>query len=514
MARPEVLKDLTHFELDPESMQRLGLDFSAYHRVVVLGVIDPEDQSKPVHVGLLDPDNQALLDLVAERLMRPVKPVRLNEYEIKRALNVHRGRPLTQNENIVQLPVEEPGPRSQARQTIDYLLQEAVRRKASDIHIETYFHDVDVRLRIDGILHQQFTHLSPDNVREVITRLKVLTGMDIAERRRPQDGRFQVIFVDNGERQQVDFRLSVVPSPGGEDAVIRVLDANIGLIPLDALGMPTDIQRTFTQLLHNPEGMLLVTGPTGSGKTTTLYASLLHIRAHTRKIITAEDPIEYYIDKINQKEVSDVMSMADLTRALMRQDPDVMLYGEIRDPATGDNAITAAATGHLVLSTLHTADSVGSVVRLRTLGLEDVDIAGAMLGSMAQRLVRRICPHCREPTLPTERQEILFGRLLEDHRYFEGAGCEACYGTGYKGRTGLFELLVTDERLQDMIADGASRNELRIAARRQSDFRTMLDDGLTKIDAGETTLDELMRVLPYRHIVIARQEREQTLAAI
>lgn len=501
----EHFKDLTQFELDPRSIALLPSAYCRRNHVVVLGKVDLHTDVT-VKIGMLEPSNQTLVNDISARLAKQIEPIQLNRYEISRALDYEQGHPASSEEHVVRLPLGELEPDTPPRRVVNALLHMAVDRKASDIHIETYFHDVDLRLRIDGILHQVFTHMSPTNIAEIVSRLKVMAELDITEKRRPQDGRVRVVFIDGDEREAIDFRLSVVPSPAGEDVVIRVLDANIGLMPLEQLGMPAHVQKTLIQLLANPEGLVLVTGPTGSGKTTTLYAALTHMRDASRKIVTAEDPIEYYIDKINQKEVSEAMPMASLTRALMRQDPDVLLFGEIRDKETGDNAITASATGHVVMSTLHTADALGAVLRLRTLGLEDPDIAGAILGVMGQRLVRRICQQCIQPMLPTDRQATLFGELFDGVRFFEGRGCEACYNTGYKGRLGIFELLIADEALQDMIADGATRNDLRNHARAHG-FTTMLDDGLDKVGAGLTTIEELVRVLPYRHIVTGRMER-------
>ncbi len=499
-------RDLTQFNLDPASIRRLPQEFCRRNQIVVLGRVDPEGD-EPVTLGMVQPDDARLLDEVRRRLGRDIEPVRLNGFEVERALALYSGAGGGIGELLIPFDGQDPGPEASPREVIDHLLQEAVRRKASDIHIETYFNDVDVRLRIDGMLHQHFTHLSPESAGEVISRLKITSNLDIAERRKAQDGRFRAVFTDGNARKPVDFRVSVVPSPAGEDAVIRVLDASQGLLPLSVLGMPRRIEETFTQLLNNPEGMVLVTGPTGSGKTTTLYAALNHLRTDTRKIITAEDPIEYYIDKINQKEETPVMSMAQLIRALMRQDPNVLLFGEIRDRDMGELALEASATGHVVLSTLHTADAVGAVVRLRSLDLEDVDIATALLGVIGQRLVRQICPQCATPTEANARQTALFGVLLEGRSLFKGVGCDACRGTGVRGRVGLFELLVVDEALQDMIAGGNSRTLLKRYAREHLGFRTMLEDGLDKLDAGGTTLDELERVLPFRQIVTERLER-------
>jgi len=268
---------------------------------------------------------------------------------------------------------------------------------------------------------------------------------------------------------------------------------------VDALGMPEAIQHEFLDLLSNPEGLILVTGPTGSGKTSTLYSALSHLNDGRKKILTAEDPIEYEISKISQKQVNVKAGLAELIRAFLRQDPDVILVGEVRDPETADVALKAAATGHIVLSTLHTSDALGSVHRLVGLGLELDRVAEALLGVIAQRLVRRVCPKCAVPTPPTPQQQRRFGSLLDGINPLLGTGCEYCNNTGYKGRIGIFELLVVDTELQDAIADGCQIPELR---ERLADagYKTLVDDALDKVREGETSVEEMLRVLPYRYL--------------
>jgi general secretion pathway protein E len=264
----------------------------------------------------------------------------------------------------------------------------------------------------------------------------------------------------------------------------------------------------FIQLLRNPEGLVLVTGPTGSGKTTTLYSALARLNDGRKKIITAEDPIEYFVPKVNQKQVSTHMPYPALLRALLRQDPNVLLVGEIRDLETGSTALNAARTGHIVLGTLHTADAVGAIGRLRGLELDDTDIADALLAILAQRLARRICEKCTEPREPTDEQKALFGHLLDGLQVRAGRGCDHCHHTGYRKRIGIFELLVVDPGMQDLIVAGGHNAQIRRYAR-QHFFKTMVDDALEKIAAGLTTLDELVRVVPYRHIISTRDERRE-----
>ncbi|WP_164009747.1 GspE/PulE family protein [Pyxidicoccus trucidator] len=507
MADVPPFSELSQFTLDRPSLRLLPESFCRRNKVAVLGRVDPDAPATPVTVGMVQPENRVILELITDFLRRPLQPVRLNHYEVESALEVGFGAgprvtadltlkarvPLSQDPSAVEL--------------VEHVLTTAVELKASDIHVEGYFDDVDLRYRVDGILHQSYTDIDPRSLPEVVSRIKLLAGLDITERRRPQDGRLRALLEGTEGRKLVDFRVSVVPSPVGEDVVIRILDSSVGLVPVERLGMSEGLQTLFLQLLSNPEGLVLVTGPTGSGKTTTLYSALARLNDGRRKIITAEDPIEYYVPKVNQKQVTPQMPHATLLRAMLRQDPNVMLVGEVRDLETGSMALTAASTGHVVLGTLHTADAVGSVARLRGLKLDDVDISDSLLAVLAQRLVRRICEKCVEPVRPTEEQVALLGRLLDGVQAHAGKGCEACHHTGYKGRSGIFELLLVDPDLQELIARGAATVELRRHARAHG-LRTLVEDALEKVGARTTTLAELVRVVPYRHILVTRDERE------
>lgn len=505
--------ELSDFDIDPASVRLLPRLFCRRNGIAILSRVDP-NKTEPVVIGAVRPEASDVLAQVSEELRRPLDVVRLNLYEIDRVLRTSYDdtSPLLGHDEARRIALRHPpaGADATAAEIVDSILAEAVRIKASDIHVETYFEDVDLRYRVDGILHQQFTQISPSNAAEVVSRVKILSSLDIAERRRPQDGRFRCVFTDAGRFLPVDFRVSVVPSPAGEDVVIRVLDASAGLLTIRQLGMAASTEDEFSRLLANPEGLLLMTGPTSSGKTTTLYSALAHMSNQQRKIITAEDPIEYYIDRINQKQVSPNMSMNVLLRAMLRQNPDVILIGEIRDLESGDIALEAAATGHLVLGTVHTADAIGTVMRLRGIGLDNADISANLLGAIGQRLVRRICPSCAMPTDPTEAQKSLYGSMLDGRTFKAGAGCSACYNTGYKGRIGLYELLLVGEELQDMISDGAARHDLRRFTASRG-FRNMTLDAMDKASQGLTTLDELTRVLPYRQIVLTLQDHERGL---
>ncbi|MFY1830413.1 GspE/PulE family protein [Myxococcus fulvus] len=505
-APPSQFAELAQFTLDRASLRRLPESFCRRNQVAVLDKVDPQADGVPVTVGLVNPDQPSVLELITEFLRRPLRVVRLNPYEIESALEVGFGAgPRVTADVVLTLGTRMSTPPTTV-ELVEHVLASAVELKASDIHVESYFDDVDLRYRIDGILHQSYTDIDPRSLSGFVSRVKVLAGLDITERRRPQDGRLRALVEGPEGRKVVDFRVSVVPSPAGEDVVIRILDASVGLVPVAKLGMSPPMQAVFLQLLANPEGLVLVTGPTGSGKTTTLYSALAQLNDGLRKIVTAEDPIEYYVPKVNQKQVSPQMPYATLLRALLRQDPNVMLVGEVRDLETGSMALTAAATGHVVLGTLHTADAVGAVARLRGLGLDDVDVADSLLAVLTQRLVRRICEQCTVDTRPTDEQSKLLGRLLDGVRTRMGQGCAACNHTGYKGRLGIFELLVVDPDLQDLIARGEPTVHLRRHARAHG-LRTLVEDALAKVDAGITTVAELVRVVPYRHILNTRDER-------
>ncbi|MFW5967563.1 MAG: GspE/PulE family protein, partial [Persicimonas sp.] len=395
--------ELANYKIDSKSVRKLPRAFCEDRRVVVLGRFE-RDHDEPVTVGMLDPSDSTLRLQIADLLQHPVEAVRLNDYEIDKALQKAYGEyEQSDRRTIRHLP--DAGPGASPDVMLEHILSSAVDRGASDIHIETFADDVDLRFRIDGILHQIYTDLSPRNVSDVIRLLKVWCDLDITEERRPQDGRLRcVIDLEDRGRTELDFRVSIVPAPAGEDVVIRILDKEMGLMPVGDLGMGEEVEDTFLHLLENPQGLILVTGPTGSGKTTTLYAALRQINDGRRKIITAEDPIEYDIDKICQKEVNPKMPLPKLLRALLRQDPDVMLIGEIRDQVTGGTALAAANTGHVVFATVHTPDAIGTLTRLYGLGLDAAELSDALLAVLNQRLVRRLCEECAEEGEVTDEQ--------------------------------------------------------------------------------------------------------------
>ena len=371
---------------------------------------------------------------------------------------------------------------------INALLTKAIRENASDIHIEPFENRLVVRFRVDGVLRevlQSKRAVAP----LVVSRVKVMSKLDIAEKRLPQDGRISLRIAGRA----VDVRVSTIPSGHGERVVLRLLDKQAGRLDLDSLGMSTETQQLINELIHKPHGILLVTGPTGSGKTTTLYAALERLNDNTQNIMTVEDPIEYYIDGIGQTQVNTKVEMtfARGLRAILRQDPDVVLVGEIRDLETAQIAVQASLTGHLVLSTLHTNTAAGALTRLRDMGIEPFLLSSSLIGVLAQRLVRVVNPETRQPFTAGEYERRLLGlKPDQPSPVMYRAGRDA--GGGYRGRTGIYELIVIDDTLRTMIHDGSSEHEIERYARGFTP--SIREDGLTRVLKGETTIEEVLRV--------------------
>jgi general secretion pathway protein E len=373
---------------------------------------------------------------------------------------------------------------------INALLTEAIKINASDIHIEPFESRMRVRFRVDGMLREILQ--PPGNIAPlVISRIKVMAKLDIAEKRLPQDGRISLRVAGRA----VDVRVSTLPSGYGERVVMRLLDKQAGRLTLDRLGMASDVQAQFNTLLHKPDGIILVTGPTGSGKTTTLYAGLARLNVKSRNILTVEDPIEYYIDGIGQTQVNAKvgMSFARGLRSILRQDPDVVMIGEIRDLETATIAVQASLTGHLVLSTLHTNSAIGAITRLRDMGVEPFLLASSLIGVMAQRLVRKLCPACKKPHTATQSEcEWLNLTEGEPPTIYSASNCGQCNQLGYIGRTGVYEFVPVDDRLQDMIHDGEGEHAMEQYARTLS--HSLRQDGRRLILEGVTSLEEVLRV--------------------
>ncbi len=378
------------------------------------------------------------------------------------------------------------------RKLLNMVLLLAIKDHASDIHFEPFEDEFRIRIKADGVLYEMVPpprHLAF----AITTRIKVMANLDIAERRLPQDGRIELMLSGH----PVDLRVSVMPTMFGESVVMRVLDRTVVSLDLNKVGMDEETITKFRTTMRKPNGIVLVTGPTGSGKTTTLYSALSELNEITEKVITTEDPVEYDIDGIIQIPIDTDIgnTFANCLRAILRQDPDRILVGEIRDIETGEIAIQAALTGHLVFSTLHTNDAPSTVTRLRDMGIQPFMITATVEAILAQRLVRRVCQACREPIEATDTMLMQVGMKREDlngKQFFRGKGCDACNNTGYKGRVGLFELMMMNDVLREMVVNGSSTDELRDKAKTFG-MRTLRESGMNFAFEGMTTLDEVIR---------------------
>ena len=374
---------------------------------------------------------------------------------------------------------------------VNHIISEAIESRASDIHFEPFADELLLRYRIDGILHE----FDPPPKRlssAITTRIKIMAKMDISERRLPQDGRIKLKILG----KDIDMRVSTLPTLHGESVVMRILDRGNLLLDLSQMGFPKKVHEELEALILKPYGKLLVTGPTGSGKTTTLYAALIKINTPNKKIITVEDPVEYQMRGINQIHVKSQIGLnfASGLRSIVRQDPDVIMVGEIRDPETAEISIQAALTGHLVFSTVHTNDAAGAITRLLDMGIENFLISSALLGVLAQRLVRVICPDCKaeKPLAPALRIEMEhLGK--KDIKVYHGKGCKACSQTGFRGRCGIYELLVIDDKIRELILKKSTAQIIRDQAR-QKGMTTLREDGWDKVVKGITTVEEILRV--------------------
>lgn len=376
---------------------------------------------------------------------------------------------------------------------VNSLLFQAVKEGASDIHLEPFEREISIRYRIDGIL---YNILSPPKRLQssIISRIKIMSGLNIAEKRLPQDGRIGLKIAG----KEVDIRVSVVPTAHGERVVLRLLDKSSKLLNLEDIGLSGDELKEINRLIHMSHGIVLVTGPTGSGKTTTLYAALSKINSPDKNIITIEDPIEYQIRGVGQMQVNPKIDLtfANGLRSILRQDPDVIMVGEIRDLETAEIAIHASLTGHLVFSTLHTNDSSGAITRLIDMGIEPFLVSSAIVAIAAQRLVRVICMECRQAYIPSEDELSKLSLRRDDpgsFNFYYGKGCPACMNRGYKGRTGIYEILLIDDELRHMIMGRSDSSTIKIRAHEKG-MRTLKEDGAKKIIAGITTTEEVLRV--------------------
>jgi len=396
-----------------------------------------------------------------------------------------------EEENIEQL--KDKASEAPVIRLVNLIISRAVDSGATDIHFEPFENKFVIRYRIDGVL--QDVESPPKRLqRAIISRVKIISKLNIAERRLPQDGRLKLRVLG----KEIDFRISTIPTQFGESLVMRILDQSKLLLDLEQLGFPSDTFETFKKMLHTPYGLILVSGPTGSGKTTTLYSALQRINEPERKIITIEDPVEYQLHGINQIQVNYHIGLkfASGLRSIVRQDPDVILVGEIRDTETAEIAIQSALTGHLVFSTLHTNDAAGSITRLLEMGVEDYLLASSLVGVMSQRLVRVLCPFCKEKTeigIEFYHEMGLDQEKAKEISVFKSVGCEECRGTGFKGRTGIYELMLISEKIRELILSRRSSSQIKKVALEEG-MRTLREDGWSKVKQGITTVPEVLRV--------------------
>jgi len=456
--------------------------------------------------AMADPWNIFALDEIRMKTGLIIEPAVATESEIKKAMNQYYGAKGTVEDLIKSMDegklgikeagfdakklkgiVEEPV----VIKLVNLIIMKAVQERASDIHIEPEEEVLKTRFRVDGMLHESS---SPPKYLQsaVISRIKIMANLDIAERRKPQDGRFSL----KAEGRGIDVRVSCMPTIYGENVVLRLLDASSALLGLDQLGFSKAILNEYNKLITRAYGIILVTGPTGSGKTTTLYASLDKINTREKNIVTIEDPVEYKLPGIRQIQVDTNVGLtfANGLRSILRQDPDIIMVGEIRDLETAEIAIQAALTGHLVYSTLHTNDATSAVTRMIDMGVEPFLVSSSIVGILAQRLVRKICEGCKEKYEPTEEMLKDIGLSKKQSvAFYRGKGCPKCMNTGYKGRISIYELMLPDDKIRNAIVAKSQADEIRKLAR-STGMITLMEDGVEKVKAGITTVEEVLRV--------------------
>ncbi len=485
-------------EVDTLLLGRLPLAFARNNLILPL-----REAEGIVTVASANPTNFGALDEVRGLFGMPLQVVAVPPHKLMEALNRLYARSSGSARDVVEELVGEDlstvatafsGPKDLLDLTdeapvirlLNSILFQAVKERASDIHIEPYEREIEVRFRVDGILYPMLT--PPKVIQEaLISRVKIMAGLNIAEKRLPQDGRIRVIVAG----RDVDIRVSIIPTFFGERVVLRLLDKNKGLLTLEDMGLlPREVE-TMHRLLTRTSGIILVTGPTGSGKSTTLYAALNHLNSPDKNIITIEDPIEYQLKGVGQIQVNPKIELtfAAGLRSILRQDPDIVMVGEIRDAETAEIAMQASLTGHLVLSTLHTNDSATAVTRLMDMGIEPFMVASSLSAVLAQRLVRSLCPHCKEEYTPDRE----YPGIVLPPKLYRAKGCDKCFNLGTLGRTGLYELLLVDSELCSMIIRQAPAGSIKEYAVSRG-MRTLRDDGLAKAAAGLTSLEEVLRV--------------------
>jgi len=488
------LIDLKRHAVQPDALRLIPEEIARKHTLIPIDVIGDS-----LLVVMASPEDVRTIEDIKAQAKMKVEVALGIPADIERAIDLNYksgGAIEKQVDQFVPLVEEaelrpEPAARTPVIQTLDLLIAQAVRNKASDIHIEPQEDRLRVRYRIDGILHDMYS-LPMATHAQLVSRVKIMAEMNIAEQRRPQDGQFSIKV---GGRD-IDIRAATMETQYGERAVLRILDKSLSLLALPELGMLPDVLRKYQQVLKSPFGLILVGGPTGSGKTTTLYASINELDRNENNILTVEDPIEYRFQGINQTQVNPKagMTFEGGLRSIMRHDPDIILVGEIRDRDTAAAAVQAALTGHLVLSSIHANDAVSVFSRLMNLGVEPYLISTTLIAIVSQRMVRRVCPHCRAAYQPSEDDRAAYREEMQEEpaTFYRGAGCNLCFNTGYLGRTGLFELLLLSGEIKKMMLAGNANTEDAKAQALSDGMVTMKHDGMLKVRQGITTVSEVL----------------------
>ncbi|RKY41091.1 MAG: type II secretion system protein GspE [Candidatus Omnitrophota bacterium] len=486
--------DLSTYIIDSEVIKLIPEDVAVKYKVIPVFKI-----GNTLTVAMTNPHNVFIIDELTRITGCVIEPVLADEMSIRKAQEQYYGGANTIQEIVSSIDREKLakgeklGEEAPIVRLVNILITEAVQANASDIHIEPDEKFLGIRYRIDGVLHRH-TFLSKQLQPAVVSRIKIMAGLDIAEKRLPQDGR---ILMKVGGKD-IDFRVSTCPTVHGENIVLRILDRSSMRIGLNSLGFSPQDLKTFEELITRPYGIILVTGPTGSGKTTTLYAALQKINREDINIMTVEDPVEYQFPQIRQVQINPRagLTFASALRSFLRQDPDVIMVGEIRDLETAEIAVQAALTGHLVFSTLHTNDAPSAFVRLVEMGVEPFLVSGSLLGVVAQRLVRKVCERCREYYVPSPDYIAMLRlekKVDEGIKFVRGRGCKICNRTGYKGRIGIFELLKVDSGMRELILKRPSTEEMREYARKKG-MKTLREAAIEKLLSGITTPQEVLRV--------------------
>jgi len=482
--------DISTFNIKKETLNLVPENLAKKYMIIPLYKI-----SNTLTIAMVDPFNLYAIDELRSKTGLNVKIVISTEKNIKKAIEKYYGsihsyefQDVSEGEETVLTKWVEDAP---AVNLVNNIIEKAVRLKASDIHIEPEENSLRIRMRIDGILREVATP-PKEYFNGIISRIKIMSNMNIAEKRIPQDGRASVTV----DGKEIDLRVSTIPTSFGENMVLRLLDKTRLILPLEKLGFSQKEEKLYKSVIQKTNGLILVCGPTGSGKTTTLYSTLSRIKSIEKNIITIEDPIEYQLETIRQMQVNPKVGITFSSglRSILRQDPDIIMVGEIRDTETASIAIQSSLTGHLVFSTLHTNDAAGAITRLLDMGIEPYLIASSLRAVIAQRLVRKLCPKCKTKRTITEEEIAILSGIEKNTEVYDPVGCPECNNTGFSGRIGIFELIIVDDKIKKLILKKSASDEIKKAAV-ESGTDTLMKNGIEKIKSGITSIQEILRVI-------------------